>query len=228
MIQKVRQFLKDNPVSSFILFCSVLYSLFWPNETRWFSWELAGFISTVAYSFYIYIFEGMICGSRFMLQKKRKDKIGWVVLCIVSLSITALLSLNNHTHLINIPSALHLKELIEGYPTSSKMALLFISTLLFAKTVHMLGSSGSDKVARSFKSSFVYSDRPICIGFALLFAYSLIVGESYIAEKQMHSFFGGAIALQMMISNIVWVFNDDDLLQCARKRNQLHNNSKTK
>lgn len=201
------KFCRANPISVPLLILSVGFSAAWPRKPRWFNWEIAGFFSTITYSVYIYLVEGLIRGKKFLIRSTyRRQKIGWVVLCNLALGLATLLSLNGQTHWINIPEY--------RYPTAIKMGCLWLSSVLFAVTVKMLGKgANNDKIARSFRQSFRYSDGPICVGFGVLLLYACLLGEYRIRSDGMESFFAGAIAFQMMISNIVWLFTDNALVE---------------
>lgn len=190
---------------------AVLYGAFSPLQPRWFNWEAAGFASTLVYSLYLYVYKGLIAGKLpFMLRSRYSQKrIGLIVVCLFVLIAAMLLSVNSHLHWINFPS----NWILYKYPTASKMACLWIASLLFAITVKILGAEPrDDKIAEAFRHSFIYSERPISVIFALLFLYAWGLGEQRIKEEAMSSFFAGAIAFQMMLSNVIWMFMDDPLL----------------
>ncbi len=214
VVSKILNLYKENPVSLTLLVLAVLFSFLpgsWFGWPRWFNWEIAGFFSTVIYSYYIYLVEGMMGGSKFLLTNKRKSKIGLVITCLLLLTITTLLSLNHHTRWINT-------EITSKFPNITKMLFLFVSSIFFVIAVRLLSfGPNNDPIAKSFRASFLYSERPICIGFGMIFVYACLLGEKRITEEHMESFFGGAIAFQMMVSNVIWVFTDDALMKTTRR-----------
>lgn len=209
LVEPICRFYLANQVSLVVLVGAVGYSMFcpwpvpWPD---WFRWEAAAFVSTVLYSLYIYFFKGMIFRPQFMLHNNRKRRIGLVVLCICFLLLAALLAVNGKFQWLNIRDF--------GHPTQLKMGCLWFSSILFVITVTLLSKGGRrDRVAISFQKSLKYSDGPICVGFGLLFFYSCWLGEARIRNASMESFFAGAIAFQMMLSNIMWMFADNALVE---------------
>jgi hypothetical protein len=211
VVEPVYKFCLANRVSLSVLLGAVGYSIFcpWPMSwPGWFRWEVAAFISTVLYSFYVYIFKGTLFSPQFMLSNNRKHKIGLVVLCIIILSIAALLSVNGRLHWVNVPDF--------DRPIEVKMGCLWISSILFVIAVTLLSKGGrNDRVAKSFRQSLRYSDGPICVSFGLLFFYACWLGEPRIKHEGMESFFAGAIAFQMILSNIMWMFADNALVTPA-------------
>ena len=70
------------------------------------------------------------------------------------------------------------------------------------------------KMKDLFRNSVFMSDLPLTIAFIILtfYCWSLYYypGE---ALAEMQPFFSGAIALQMIYSNAIWIFNDDPILE---------------
>jgi hypothetical protein len=211
VVDPICRFCSANRVSLCVLLGAVGYSIFspWPESwPGWSRWEVAAFISTVLYSFYIYILRGTLISPRFMLTENRKRSIALVGICITILSISALLSVNGRLHWVNVPDF--------GRPTEVKMGCLWISSILFVTAVTLLSKGGrNDRVAKSFRQSLRYSDGPICVSFGLLFFYACWLGETRIKHEGMDSFFAGAIAFQMILSNIIWMFADNALVTPA-------------
>ena len=143
-----------------------------------------------------------------MLTNNRKNKVGLVGLCIACLSMATLFSVNGKLHWVNLPDF--------GRPTDVKMGFLWLASLLFVIAAGLLSRGGrNDRVAKAFRQSLRYSDGPMCIGFGLLFLYASWLGEARIQRDGMDSFFAGAIAFQMMLSNIIWMFADNALTNPA-------------
>lgn len=212
-IKRSSRFIRNNPVTVPLLTTTVGLSLFVPIfEPRWFNWEFYAFCSTVVYSFYLYFVEGLIRRKRFMRDSHRQGKIFLTIVCFLILAGTAFFSLLHH-----------LKVTVIDYthPNITKMFLLFVSALFFAIAANALGKGGEDseknviedEISRSFKTSFAYSEAPMCVGFLLFAVYAAWLGEQYINDNHMEGFFAGAIALQMMVSNIIWVFADNALVE---------------
>jgi hypothetical protein len=190
---------------------SFVFSIRGPFRRAGFSWEIAGFFSTIAYSSYLYIVNGMMKGRKFMFESTyRRDRVALVFICLFALSVATFLSLQAHLHMVNIS---WFDGVVSRYPTESKMLCLWIASMLFAWTVRILGKDPArDDVTSSFDLSFKYSDGPLCVIFFVLMVYAMILGEREIESGKMASFFAGAVAFQMLLSNVIWVFLDDPLL----------------
>jgi hypothetical protein len=59
----------------------------------------------------------------------------------------------------------------------------------------------------------MFSDIPVSVAFVVLSCYSLILGDIKLSTEHMDSFFAGAVAFQMIISNIIWTVNDDAIIE---------------
>ena len=71
----------------------------------------------------------------------------------------------------------------------------------------MLKYANTDKI--NYATNLLYSDIPVTIGFGTLLVYSYYIGNDVIKDKNLEHFFEGAIAFQMISSNIIWMYNDD-------------------
>lgn len=112
---------------------------------------------------------------------------------------------------INIWSTF-LKEFYDSYliiPRTNKMLLLiFISALFVAIDFIMLKKANTDKI--NYATNLYQSDFPVLIGFIVLGVYAFYLGDQAIESNKLNHFFEGAIAFQMIFSNIIWMYNDDE------------------
>ena len=96
----------------------------------------------------------------------------------------------------------------EYIPRTLKMRNLFIMSILFTFIDYiMMKNAKNNKI--NYASNFWYSDFPITIIFGILFALSHKIGDDTIKENSLDLLFQGAIAFQLLLSNIIWIYNDD-------------------
>ncbi len=102
----------------------------------------------------------------------------------------------------------------------SSMVCLFLTALLFVILDFTLAKAlvhQQPPISKAFFLSMKFSDIPISIAFAILTLYAFTLGENKIDQEHMDAFFGGTIAFQMMLSNIIWTLTDDVFVEHAHQ-----------
>ena len=120
------------------------------------------------------------------------------------LIVLTLLASNELTHLFTHP-----------FGRIEIMFLLVLTTLLFVIVDFLLFKflySSLPKVSKSYLLSLIFSDIPITLAFIILTVYAVLLKKEN-ELRNMDAFFGGTIAFQMILSNIIWTFTDDIFLE---------------
>ena len=174
----------------------------------WKNWENACVFSTVFYTILLFI-TGLF-GGRFVglidLQvnadlkeflKEHLKKVGTIVSSLIIIVIFAIFIGKENLLLIDIP--LNRIEL---------MALYFFISLLYLKINKILAKSNIPE-KDEMKNSILYCDGPISFTFLILVIYAMVLGSQKINDLGINPFFSGAIAFQMILSNIIWGIIDN-------------------
>jgi hypothetical protein len=163
----------------------------------WKNWEFSALFSTLCYTIYIY-YEAIF-------KKKILDNIkgSWGFLLgfgFVSLLLLTLIEGNEVIHLfnfrMNIAWTLFVLVLITG--------VFSVIDYIFSKSL----KDSMKAISHSYRLSFWFSDLPIFLAFTVLTIYCVILVASGNLSADMDAFFGGAIAFQMITSNVIWTFLD--------------------
>jgi len=172
--------------------------LFFTSSAQpWQDWELSAIMFTLFYTAYVY-------GNGFL--QKYYDDIGGqrsalLIISGVMLFIASLLAVNDHLGWFN------------WYPkVRGLLVLLAITASLFAYVDFNFGyflQPKHPKVSAAYFASLVFSDIPTAIAFTILAGYAFGLGPDKIKKENMDAFFGGAIAFQMIVSNLIWTLTDD-------------------
>ena len=92
--------------------------------------------------------------------------------------------------------------------TTKLILLIIVSVLFLIVDLIMLNKAPDSKI--NYATNLYVSDIPVLIGFVVLLLYAFYIGDAYIEENNLNHFFEGAIAFQVMFSNIIWMYNDDE------------------
>jgi hypothetical protein len=176
------------PSNRFVLLITVITILFGVLGTSWERWEVIAIAFTLLYTIWVYV-DGFFL--RKHLGNIKTENIG-----VIGLLLLGLLLLGYVTWRVTIEVADVGAHLINR-PTI--MLCLFMSSLLFCILDGLLAVNGKD-YSESYKRLLRYSDLPICVAFFILFLYSLKIEKL----PNMDAFFAGAIAFQMIVSNVIW------------------------
>lgn len=200
------KFTWDNKIIM-LLILFVIIIPFWKGTSGNYGqiWENVSIVATIFYAFSLYLagfyfkkFEG--------LTEKEKGLIGIIVLLLIPL-----ISLPYIVGFLKI-FFVNMDKLYNDYfllSRSSKMSILLIISILFAFVDYkMLKKANDNKI--NFATNLFYSDIPVSVAFATLLIYSLFIGNETIKKENLDHFFEGAIAFQMIFSNIIWMYNDDE------------------
>lgn len=166
----------------------------------WKTWETCALGFTLVYTGYIYwkgwkkgFFKNIDGGIALLLG-----------IALMALLLVTLASGNELFHLFTF----HLNRPLI-------MVFLVITTALFVTVDFLLFKflySSKPEVSKAYRLSLIFSDIPITLAFIILTIYSVILNYQGKLEG-MDAFFGGTIAFQMILSNIVWTFTDDEFLE---------------
>ena len=153
----------------------------------WKNWEVATVFLTFIYSVWVF-------ANGFFIKKHFSglpiEKTGVIVLSIFSLCVVTVILV------------------FFQFDRWLIMLLLFITAVLCSLMDYLLGKEEKECFS-GFNKLFYYSDLPITIAFGVLLAYSIKMHDN----KIMDSFFSGAIAFQMILSNFLWSFFDDKVFE---------------
>lgn len=155
------------------------------EEKFWHRWELAAIASTSVYAGLVYV--GVFYTKLFKGIKRRflGRVVGFLVVALFALCFAFVFSWNFWS------IKWHLSSLLAA-------AVCFICV---DKTVAHQRSGVLKATRDTYKREMLFSDVPIGIGFALLLFYAILIDSN--AVDKIRAFFGGAIALQMLLSS--WV-----------------------
>jgi hypothetical protein len=100
--------------------------------------------------------------------------------------------------------------------TRAIMVSLVITAALFVVLDTIMWSSlrhTHEAVSELYLQSLKFSDIPTALAFVVLTIYAFALGPQGIHNQHMDSFFGGTIAFQMILSNVIWTLTDDALIE---------------
>ncbi|MFM2224727.1 MAG: hypothetical protein RJA07_929 [Bacteroidota bacterium] len=197
-------YIKNNRFSlSCLVFCGVLgWSNFFglSKLAPWKCWETCALGFTLLYTVYIYA-----QGWRKKFFKELDGGIGLILgIAFILLLFVNLISANEFINIFNF----HLDRPWVMISLLSTTFIFVIVDFLLFKFLFIK----QPKISSAYLLSLKYSDIPITLTFTFLTIYSFILKHENKLE-QMDAFFGGTIAFQMMLSNIVWTFTDDAFLK---------------
>lgn len=186
------------------------------------NWEDISIVATLFYAITIYLY-GFFNKKFSGLSENQKGFIGIIVFLIIPMiSLTFIFGfLKNH---FNWALKIYNDHLIVDRVW--RMGILVIVAVLFCVVDYIMWKyANTDKI--NYATNFWYSDIPVTIAFVVLlgYAYYLTYNPTYLATSNYslanyEHFFEGAIAFQLILSNIVWMYNDDKLwLSILNKEN---------
>lgn len=167
-------------------------------------WEDASVFATVCYAVIIYTV-GFFGGKFTNLNDSFKGLIGIIVLVIIVLSLPFILGFLKlwFAEVGDLYSKVNLAR------TYKMLILVGIALLFFVVDLIMLKKADTDKI--NYATNLYQSDIPVLIGLIVLCLYAFHIGDQVIEDQNIDHFFEGAIAFQMIFSNIIWMYNDDGL-----------------
>lgn len=167
-------------------------------------WEDVSIVATLFYAFSIYL-AGFIFKKFEGLDDWHKGLIGIIVLLIIPLiSISYILGFLSifSTRMDNLYN-----EYFILYRYGKMIVLLIVSLLFTLVDYIMLKKANNGKI--NFATNLYVSDIPVSIVFLVLLIHAIYVGNETIEKNNLNHFYEGAIAFQMIFSNIIWMYNDD-------------------
>lgn len=167
-------------------------------------WEDVSIVATLFYAFLIYA-AGFIFKQFEGLKDWHKGLIGFIVLFLIPvISISYIVGFLR----IFYPEMDEIYNEYLNLYRYGKMIILLIVSLLFTLVDYiMLKNANDGKI--NYATNFYVSDIPVSIIFAILLVHSIYVGDEAIKTNALNHFYEGAIAFQMIFSNIIWMYNDD-------------------
>ncbi len=201
------------PIVVFIITIIWGFGLFFETDILyWKNWEDACVFSTLAYTVLLYLsgmfggkFKGVIDLNKGVdlglylkvYLKVYLKKVGAIGLLIIFIGILAISIGKEKMVFIDIPLG------------RIRIMLLYflISLSYFGLNIILIKIDvpEKDEIVNSIK----YCDGPTCITFFVLFIYAYWLGSQKINELKIDPFFSGAIAFQMILSNIIWGMMDN-------------------
>jgi hypothetical protein len=162
------------------------------SAPQWRNWEISALLFTLIYTVYIY-WENRLCF---------KSVFGWWAMALgaapLLLLVIVVILANNQV----------------SRPTL--MWLLVTAAAIFVGMDFALYESlqaDYPRKSNAFRCSMKFSDIPVFVAFVTLAIYAETLGSKQIRDSHLDAFFAGAIAFQMMVSNLIWTFTDDPLLE---------------
>ncbi|KGN71019.1 hypothetical protein HR09_01550 [Porphyromonas gulae] len=101
-------------------------------------------------------------------------------------------------------------SVVESIGRIGKMIILTFTAFVFMMIDVAMKKKGINAGIK-FNVNFLFSEFPIFLSFLILTVYAIILGEENIHKDGHEAFFSGVVAFQMIVSNIIWSINDDDL-----------------
>jgi len=202
----------DNFITFFVLLLGVLYGFLGPNKGMFCfkNWENASVTTTIIYAVVLYGYG--LFGDKFDNLKKLPR--GFVITFLVIIFfITLPFSLAFVADLFNLDKW----ALILDVGRIAKMWLLTITALLFLFVDALMMKSEKFEEIIKFNINLKYSELPVLGVFIVLLVYSYFLGNIKITEYKLDSFFAGAVAFQMISSNIIWMQTDDKLWESIKE-----------
>lgn len=129
------------------------------------------------------------------------------MLIIIIILITTPFTFSITRHFDTYFSAKIFEMFIANIPRTNKMLMLLISSILYCIIDILMIKWKNDVI--NYHINLKYSDAPIAISLLILWLYSIYLGDTVIINDNLESFFSGAIAFQLIVSNIIWSFSDD-------------------
>ena len=163
-------------------------------------WESASILSTIGYAVIIYTF-GFFGGKFTNLHDRYKGVIAIIIAIIIYLSWPFVANIFNLFYEASETGVIYKR-------TSIMFQLVGISFLFLVIDIIMLKKSNTEKI--NYTINIRYSDFPVLVGLIVLCGYAYYLGDQTIETNKLNHFFEGAIAFQMIFSNIIWMYNDDE------------------
>ena len=172
-------------------------------------WEDVSVVATIIYALLLYI-SGFFFKKFTGLKDWQKGLIGIFIFIITLFSLPFIYGFFE-VIFPNITNFDYLNKLYGdiNYSRSLKMLLLFLISLLFTIIDFIMLKKAVDSKI-NYATNLYVSDIPVTITFLILLLYALHIGDETIKREYLNHFYEGAIAFQMIFSNIIWMYNDDE------------------
>jgi hypothetical protein len=180
------------------------------SAPRWRNWEICALAFTFVYTLYVY-WENRSCF---------KSVFGWWAMGLgaapLALLPTSFFLANNHFQWL----PWHVGR------ATLMWLLVFMAFIFVGIDVALYKGLATDypRKSNAFLCSMKFSDIPVLVAFAMLALYAISLGSGEIQNTHLDEFFAGAIAFQMMVSNLIWTFTDDPLLEQSSTHQRQNNN----
>lgn len=191
------KYLQKNWYVVLLIILAIVWSIRRSSSKPWHDWEIASIVTTIIYAAIVYI-------KLFRDNEIERKKL---LLSVPALAVIGIAALMSGIEKLDVNGM----TLFESSRTKT-MGALFIGSCCFCAVDKLLGTPGST-TEQSFMKALKYSDVPVMLAFLVLWYYSWSIGSNPDVMAQMDPFFAGAIAFQMMLSNVVWSFTDDDIFE---------------
>lgn len=209
----------DNFIIFFALLLGVLYGFLGHNKGVFCfkNWENVSITTTIIYAVVLYCYG--LFGDKFdNLNKISRGAI--ITFLVIIFFITLPFSLAFVADLFSLNKL----ALILDVGRILKMCLLTITALLFLIIDAIMIKSEKLEEIVKFNINFKYSELPVLGTFIVLLVYSCFLGDIKINEYGLGAFFAGAVAFQMISSNIIWMQNDDKLWESIKSMSNKEKN----
>lgn len=200
-------FFKKNWYVFLMVISAYLFGVFKGDNSFWLDFEGASIAITIVYSIIIYI---TLYRDSAVQKEAVLKALPFLFVGILLILLSVLAGLGNG---LNLVSGNGFGVSLSG-ERKVTMGLLACGTLFYAMVNYVL-MRGESKFKLTYVKSLQYSDIPVVITFMLLWASTFQL-ENYLGEGEIEkyeAFYGGAVAFQMLYSNIVWAFIDDPIIE---------------
>jgi len=211
----------DNIIILIVLILSVLYGFLGPNKDGYSfkNWENVSVTTTIIYAVVLYGFG--LFGGKFD-KLKRMPKAFVITFLVIIIFITIPFSSAFLGEFFKVSFLNKLALILDGGRIVKMWLLTITASFFLVIDVIMMKSEGDDKI--KFHINLKYSELPVFGAFIILLAYSYFLGDIKITKYGLDSFFAGAVAFQMISSNIVWMQNDDKLWESIKSMSNKEKN----
>ena len=204
----------DNVIVFFVLLLGILYGFLGHNKgaSCFNNWENVSVTLTVIYA--IVIYGKLLCSKKSYLKKLPRDLVITFLVVIIFITIPFSVALGG-----DLFGSTLLSKWAESLDAGRivKMWLLTGTAFLFLIIDSLMMKSEKIEEIIKFNINLKYSEIPVFGVFIVLLAYSYFLGDTKITDYGLDSFFAGAVAFQMISSNIIWMQNDDKLWESIKQ-----------
>ena len=196
----------DNILSMLLLLFVIIFP-FWQGSKENYGviWEDVSIVATIFYAAIIYV--AGFAYKRFSgLSDGKKGLVGFIILIVIP--VFSLPFIFGFLRMFSTDCLEIYNQYLSFARTTKLILLIIVSVLFLIVDLIMLNKAPDSKI--NYATNLYVSDIPVLIGFVVLLLYAFYIGDAYIEENNLNHFFEGAIAFQVMFSNIIWMYNDDE------------------